>query len=194
MRESVFHGSIHIPVYPHGFRLKLFESIPVISLYLIRRQADNSTFRHHKILLGIGNQRCKVRGDQCTGMGVGRYQGTDLSHCVNFAGSVCKHNAKTICAFQFPCHLPYCLQRISFIKGIQHPGSHLTVCLGAEPSLQMEFRFQLMIIFNNSVMDQSNPSCLVRMGIFFRYSTMSSPPGVADTAVGVRCAPAAGIF
>ncbi len=51
---------------------------------------------------------------------------------------------------------------------------------------EMKLFCQGMVILNNPIMNQNNPSCTVWMGIDIRDPAMSGPAGMSNTAVG-RC-------
>jgi hypothetical protein len=51
----------------------------------------------------------------------------------------------------------------------------------------MKIQSELMIIFYNAVMNQSDPPGLMGMGILGRYTSVGCPSGMSKTAMGYLC-------
>ena len=73
---------------------------------------------------------------------------------------------------------------VFLVHCIKYPGSHLTVGLGHQSVPDSIFFCQLMIIFNDTVVDQGHPPGAVGMGVFICDTSMGCPSCMADSAVG----------
>ena len=184
MRVSVLHGCIHVPVYGQDFRINLRKGIiQIVNMHFIRSQAYNLIFRDYKVLIAVRDQRGKIRSDQCTGRSVRCYQRTYLSDRIHRARLIIKHDAEAIRTLQQILQFPDCQKRIPLVKGVEHACSHFTVCLGNKLAIQMEAFGQFMVIFNNSIVDQSYLARTMWVRICIGYSAMGSPAGMTDSAV-----------
>ena len=143
--------------------------------------------RHHKILPGVGDERGQVRGDQCAGGRVGGHKGADVSQGIDFPGMVLKEDTKAVRAFQpgfegFQGR--HGIAAALAVDRVQDACRHLGIGLGNQSALQAVLHSELMIIFNDPVVDQGNPAEAVRVGVLLGDAAVGGPAGVADAAVG----------
>ena len=70
------------------------------------------------------------------------------------------------------------------VERVQDACRYLSVCLGNQLSLQAVLHGELVIIFNDPVVDQGDPAEAVRVGVLLGDAAVGGPAGVADAAVG----------
>ena len=120
-------------------------------------------------------------------MGVGSNKGAYLSYGIYLTGTIRKKDAETIGASQHACKSRDCFQRIlaAFpVSRIQHSRGHLTVGLGGKTAFQFIFLCKLAVILDDSVVNQGYLSEAVGMRIGVCHTSVGSPAGMADSAVG----------
>ena len=164
MRKSVFHSGIHIPVGLNNFRHD-FSSFKGINFGAVSSKLQQMFFRQDKILSAVGNQSCQIRSYQGPRMRVRGYQRAYTADCIDFSRTVLKHDTEAVGSLQKGEKTPYSLCGVSLIKGVKNPSSHLTVCLRLKLLFKTKLTNQLMIVFNDAIVNKSNPAGLMGMGI-----------------------------
>ena len=78
----------------------------------------------------------------------------------------------------------YGFQRVAAVELVQKACGNLGVGLGDKFSFQTKFICEIVIIFDDAVVDQRHPPGPVGMGVGVGYPAVGGPSGVADAAVG----------
>ena len=114
-----------------------------------------------------------------------RDQGAYLADTENLPGMVFKKDTERIRADQDIDRFFQRLKGIALIKMIQQAGRHFRVCLGTKAAAKAKSGRNLMIVFNDAVVDQRNLPAGVRMGVHIGHAAMGRPTGMPDPAASL---------
>ena len=138
-------------------------------------------FRHDEITLVVCDKSSQVRCNKSTVITVCCNHRADISYRINFTRMILEQNAEGKGTFNFG----YCFAQsffwISFVEFIDQCGGNFGIRLGNQFIRQIVFGGEIMIVLDDTIVDQCNLSDLMRVCIGIGNATMGCPAGVADS-------------
>ena len=138
-------------------------------------------FRHDEITLVVCDKSSQIGCNKSTVITVCCNHRADISYRINFTRMILEQNAEGKGTFNFG----YCFAQsffwISFVEFIDQCGGNFGIRLGNQFIRQIIFGGEIMIVLDDTIVDQCNLSDLMRVCIGIGNATMGCPAGVADS-------------
>ena len=176
-----FACSCCIPVNIQEFCLAKF-ILHIINTDVICMQFNDVIFRNYHIACCLTAKSSHIRCQHGTVFTISSNDWADITDSKNHIRDIIKNNHKGKSTFQaFHC-LEKCFVRITCIKTVQYRSNNFTVCIRNQFIRQAKMILQLFIILNNTIVNQCDTSCTMRMCIHIADTAMGCPTCMTNTA------------
>ena len=183
VRVAALFGSLHVPVHMDGLEGAL-HAVGIEHAGAVSIQHGDLLVVQQLHLAGVGNQRRDVAGDDLLALGKAQHKGAVLAGAIEGVRLSGAQHAQRVAALQHALGLEKGGEHVAIVEHAQQVRNDLRVRLGNKhASLGLQHRAQLVMIFDDAVVDDGDAALHVRMGMGVDVAgfAVGCPAGMADT-------------